>query len=262
LRYTDLYFYYVTVYNAHSENYDRMSKQRGIYLHGKSGNILYYSWKGIPCERMIPANVFQSPVVAAHKNTIGLSTTMGGSIRKMLADVTPYPKSVKMQTAVRVALLKWLKSGPVPSQPPAHIPYISGLSFNEAAVLKKCLHVPFTVTITPQSELSVLIPEHIPATVFTAPQQTDYIIVKLAVACCNIRTGDALQNYSYNISVPYNAEKIPPQTISLPLQMPADCLTIVTAALEYFTNKSGTASLLSDERFRPCQVIGGVVTVS
>lgn len=164
MRYTDLYYYYVTAYNAKSQNYDRMSKQSGIYLHGKSGNILYYSWKGIHCERMIPANVFQSPVVVAHKNANGLSTTMGGSFRKLLADVILYPKSVKMQTAVRVALLKWLKSEPVPSQPPAHIPYISGLSFNEAATLKKCLHVPFTVTTTPQSELSVLIPQLIPAT--------------------------------------------------------------------------------------------------
>ena len=238
-----------------------MSKQRGIYLHGKSGNILYYSWKGIPCERMIPANVFQSPVVIAHKNTIGLSTTMGGSFRKMLADVIPYPKSVKMQTAVRIALLKWLKSGPVPSQPPAHIPYISGFSFNEAATLKKCLHVPFTVTIAQQSELSILIPQLTPASAFTGPPQTDHIIVKLAAAGCNIRTGEALQNYTHHISFPYNTHQIPPQRIPLPMQIPAGSLTIVTVALEYFTYNSGKASLITVERFRPCQVIGGVVTM-
>ena len=32
-----------------------MGKQTGLYVEGKAGNILYYSWKGIPCERMIPA---------------------------------------------------------------------------------------------------------------------------------------------------------------------------------------------------------------
>ena len=239
-----------------------MSKQSGIYLHGKSGNILYYSWKGIPCERMIPANVFQSPVVVAHKNANGLSTTLGGSFRKLLANVIPYPKSVKMQTAVRIALLKWLKSEPVPSQPPAHIPYISDINFNEAAILKKCLHVPFTVTIAPQNQLSILIRQLTPATAFTTPPQTDHIIIKLVAACCNIRTGEAVQNYTHQVSFPYNTVKIPQQAIPLPLQIPADSLTIVTVALEYFTNKSGTASLSLNERFRPSQVIGGVVTVS
>jgi len=72
----------------------------------------------------------------AHGNANGLSTAMGGAFRKLLADVIPFPKSRQMQTA-RLALLKWLKSVPVPSQPPADIAYIGGLSFNEAAVLKK-----------------------------------------------------------------------------------------------------------------------------
>ena len=53
-----------------------MGKQKGLYLHGKSENILYYSWKDVPCQRTIPAVVYQSSAVIAHKNTIGLSTTM------------------------------------------------------------------------------------------------------------------------------------------------------------------------------------------
>jgi hypothetical protein len=238
-----------------------MSKQQGIYLHGKSENILYYSWKGIPCERTIPANVYQSPVVVAHKNANGLSTTMGASFRKLLAGIIPYPKSMQMQTTVRLILLKWLKAGPVSSQPPAGIPDINGLSFNEAITLRKCTHVSFNLTVSMQNELSLQVPQIMPLTDFTAPPQTAYIELKLAAACCGVKTGEAIENYRHNITIPYNATNIPAQSIPLPLQMPVNSITLVTAALDYYTYKNGTTSLNPDERFRPGEVIGGVVNM-
>ena len=235
-----------------------MSKQKGVYLHGKAGNILYYSWKGIACERMIPAHVYQSPAVVAHKNANGLSTTMGGSFRKLLADVIPYPKSMQMQTSVRLAVLKWLKSGPAPLQAPAEIPYISGLSFNEAAILKKCLQVSLTVSVT-EKGLAVQIPGMIPTAEFMPAPGTDHIEIKLAAACCNMDTGEGLQNYTSNITIPYNSENLLAQTVSFPLEIPEGSITIVVVALEYFTVTNGKACLILNDRFRPSQVIGGVV---
>ena len=236
-----------------------MGKQTGLYLNGKSGNILYYSWKEIPCLRTIPANVYQSPVVVAHKNANGLSTTMGASFRRLLADVVPYAKSMRMQTAVRLALLKWLKQVPGPSVPPAKIPFISELSFNEAAILKKCLQVPVTLTQTAPGELAVAIPQMVPVTAFIAPRETAYINIKIAAACCDFSTGEALQNYSTYLTIPYNAVSIPSQAISFSLQTPVSTLTMVAVALNYFTIKNGTSSLITNERFRPSQVIGYVV---
>lgn len=236
-----------------------MGKQQGIYLHGKSGNILYYSWKGIPCERTIPANVYQSPTVVAHKNANGLSTTIGASFRKLLASVIPYPKSMQMQTAVRLALLKWLKAGPVSSRPPAAIPFINGLSFNEATTLRKCTQISFNLTVSMQNELILQVPQMIPLTDFTAPPQTSHIQLKLVAACCNVKTGEAIENYCHNITIPYSATSIPAQAIPFPLQMSVNSITMVTAALDYYTHKNGTTSLNDDERFRPGEVIGGVM---
>ncbi len=237
-----------------------MGKQGGIYIEGKAGNILYYSWKGIPCMRMIPTKVYQSEVVIAHKNANGLSTTMGGSFRRLLADIIPYPKNRQMQSAARLALLKWLKSGPALSQPPAEIPFISGLSFNEAAILNKCLRVPLTVSVTEQNKPVVIIPEITPVMDFTAPPGTGHIELKLAAACCNIHSGDALQNYIHHILIPYTPVSIPGQTISLPLQIPNGSITIVAASLEYYIIGNNKASLLPGEQFRPSEVIGGAVS--
>jgi hypothetical protein len=236
-----------------------MGKQQGLYVEGKQSNILYYSWKGIPCKRTIPSEVYQSPVVVAHKNTNGLSTVMGGSLRKLLAEVIPYPKNVQMQTAVRLALLKWIKRGPVPLQPPEIIPFISKISFNEEAILPNCLRVPLTVSVTVQNEPAVLIPYMKPTTAFIAPPQTNHIQLKIAAASCNIKTGEALQNYTYDMIIPYNSESINSHTIILPLPIPADSLTIVAAALDYFSFNEGTANIIDNERFRPSEVIGGVV---
>ena len=238
-----------------------MGKQEGLYIHGKDRNILYYSWKGIPCMRSIPVNVYQSPAVVAHKTANGLSTTLGASFRKLLAGVIPYSKSMQMQTAVRLALLKWLKAGPVSSQPPAVIPFISGLGFNEATTLKECMHVSCTLSVSMHGELILHVPPMIPVTAFTAPPQTVHIQLKLAVACCNIQTGAALGSYDYNIIIPFNSINIPEQAIPLPLQMPANSVTIVAIALEYYINKNGTISLSPAERFRPAEVTGGVVNV-
>ena len=236
-----------------------MGKQTGLYLNCKSGNILYYSRKGIPCIKTIPANVYQSPVVVAHKNANGLATTMGGSFRRLLADVLPYPKSMRMQTNVRLALLKWLKQGPASSIPPANIPFVSELSFNEAAALKNCLNVLLMLTQTAPGELAVSVPQMVPVTAFTAPRETAYINIKIAAACCDFTTGEALQNYSTHITIPYNAVSIPAQAISFSMQMPVNSLTIVAIALDYFTINNGRPSLITDARCRPSQVIGGVV---
>jgi hypothetical protein len=237
-----------------------MGKQKGVYLHGKDGNILYYSWKGIACERMIPSEVYQSPVVVAHKNANGLSTTMGGSFRKLLAHVIPYPKSMQMQTALRLALLKWLKSISIPTQTPVEMPYISGLSFNEAAMLDKCLQVPLTVSVTGLNELAVLVPEIIPTIALAAPPETDHVQIKFAAACCNMYTGEAQQKVTDNITIPYNSESIPAQTIFLPLEISKGSITILAAALEYFTLTNGKAYLILNDRFRPSEVVfGGVM---
>jgi hypothetical protein len=236
-----------------------MGKQRGMYLHGTSENILYYSWKEIPCKRTIPAIVYQSPVVIAHKNANGLSTTTGASFRKLFAEVVPCPKNMKMQTAVRIALLKWLKGGPVNSEPPVSIPFISGLSFNETSLLKNCLKAPLTLALNAPDEFVLRIPEMIPASAFNAPPGTDHIHLKIAAACCDITTGEALQNYNHYITIPYNSVSIASQAISFSLNMPVNSLTMVVVALDYFTNKNGNLALLSNERFRPSEVIGGVI---
>ena len=238
-----------------------MSKQKGVYLHGKAGNIQYYSWKGIACEKTIPAAVYQSPAVVAHKNANGLATTMGGSFRKLLAEVIPYPKDMQMQTALRLALLKWLKQGPVASTPPQQIPFITGLSFNEKASLKNCLHIPLIPAYT-AGELSLQLPEMIPAISFSAPAGTQYIKLKLAVACCNIATGEALQDHHHTIHIPYNSMSIPSQAVSFPLQPAANSLAIIAVALHYYTNENGRPTLILNERYLPSEITGGVVTTS
>ncbi|KAA9041479.1 hypothetical protein FW778_05490 [Ginsengibacter hankyongi] len=236
-----------------------MGKQKGLYLNAKSGNILYYSWKEIPCIRTIPANVYQSPAVIAHKNANGLSTTMGASFRRLLDGVLPYPKNMEMQTNLRIALLKLLKSGVVNIEPPAAIPFIGGLSFNEASVLSNCMKVPLSITLQSPDEFAVHLPEMVPTLGFNAPPATSHIRLKIAAACCNIATGEALQNYNDAITIPYNAERISAQTKLFSFPMPAGRITMVVIALDYFGNVNGASSLLLNERFRPSRVMGGVI---
>ena len=236
-----------------------MGKQNGLYLHGKSGNILYYSWKEIPCIRTIPANVYQSPVVVAQKQANGLSTSMGGSFRRLLGGALPYPKNMDMQTSLRLALLKLLKSGLVKAEPPQEIPFISGISFNKASVLSNCMKVPLNITLNGPDEFALHLPEIVPLMAFNAPPATAFIQLKIAAACCNIATGEALQNYNEAIIIPYNAETIPAQTKLFSLPMPAGSLTMVVIALEYFTNVHGTPLLVDDERYRPSRVIASVI---
>jgi hypothetical protein len=99
----------------------------------------------------------------------------------------------------------------------------------------------------------------VPTSAFNAPQATNHIRLTIAAGSCNITTGKAIDNYTTNITIPYNAVSIPSLTMPVPLQMPVNSLTIVAAALDYFSNKNGIASLISNERFRPSEVVGGVV---
>lgn len=232
-----------------------MGKQKGMYRHGKEGNILYYSWKGIQCERTIPKIVYQSPVVVAHKTANALATILGGALRKLLTNVIPYPKNMQMQTAVRVALLRWIKQGPVSSDPPHHIPFITGLSFNDRALLKDCLSVIPLLTATAPGELTVWLPEIVPSAAFSAPPGTTHIQLKITAACCNFQTGDAIKSNDQQVLIPFNDESMPDQTFTFTPQMPVSSFTIVVVALDYFSGDH----LIADERFLPCQVIGGVV---
>ena len=247
----DMVLLYLKKYN--------MSKQQGLFVEGNQSNILYYSWKSQPGMRSIPAEIRQSPLLVAHKNSNGLSTVMGSSLRKLLAGIIPYPQDRQMQTAMRLALLKWLRRGPVTSQPPSAVPYISKISFNEEAVLPNCLRVPLAVSIMAQNEVVVQIPYLKPTTAFIAPPQTNHIRLAIAAAGCNIKTGEALQNHILDIHIPYNSEGINSKAVHLPLEIHAGSLTIIAAALNYYRYDSGTATLIDNDRFRPAEVIGGVV---
>jgi hypothetical protein len=129
-------------------------------------------------------------------------------------------KKYGMQTNLRIALLKLLKSGVVNAEPPAAIPFITGLSFNDASMLSNCMKVPLSIIL--QS------PDELPCTSRDLmPPATTHIQLKIAAACCNIATGEALQNYNDVITIPYNAKRIPAQTKLLSLPTPAGSITMV-----------------------------------
>jgi hypothetical protein len=170
--------------------------------------------------------VYQSPEVIAHKIANGLSTAMGASFRRLLGGLLPYPKNMEMQTNLRIALLKLLKSGVVNAEPPAAIPFITGLSFNDASMLSNCMKVPLSIILQSPDELPCTSRKWFPPWDLMPPATT-HIQLKIAAACCNIATGEALQNYNDVITIPYNAKRIPAQTKLLSLPTPAGSITMV-----------------------------------
>jgi len=69
-------------------------------------------------------------------------------------------------------LLKWVKERQLSLQPPGDIiPFPGELSFNEAAVLKRCLSIPLTVTTVQPNKLALQIPGMVPTLTFTAPEE-------------------------------------------------------------------------------------------
>jgi len=122
-----------------------MAKQVNMHFRGRIGNMIYYQWRDIWCIRSMPKKVHQDKKVKAQGKTNGWSTIMGKSLREQVVEALPFPASFQMQTAVRRAFRLWRQHTPLPGEtPPGYLPYLGELSFNEAASLYACLHVPLT----------------------------------------------------------------------------------------------------------------------
>lgn len=237
-----------------------MAKQKEQYIIGKKGNVSYYFWKGVPCIRSIPAKVHQCAEVQANTKVNGASTTMAKSFRNMLERVLPYPRSFDMQTRFRGALRNWLKYSRRSIQPPEAIPYLEQFSFNEASTLKQVLKVPLLLTQPQPDELLLQIPSFIPYESIAAPARTTTVQMTIIAACCDITTALPMGKSETILTIPYAKSAQPAQDISLSLQMPFNSLTLVMVSIRFFISGPGNMQV-TDERWQPTQVVGGVARV-
>ena len=172
----------------------------------------------------------------------------------------PFPASFQMQTAVRRAFRLWRQHTPLPGEtPPGYLPYLGELSFNEAASLYACLHVPLTVTRQSAGEMTLHIPALVPAHNIAAPANTTFVRWKIVAASCAIASAKPMDHFTSVITMPYNTGVVPAADVLLPLKMPKGTVALVVVALEFCKGKEGNLQPITGERYLPSRVVGGVV---
>lgn len=237
-----------------------MGKQKNIQLVGTHANLVCYIMNGIPVMRSRPASVKRSETSKAAAQNFGLANKTEKALRTILAPVLPpVADKKKMRLSFVTAINRWLHTKPLDTVLTTNnIPFVTRFEFNGQSLLTERLRVPLAVSRTPDSKLLLQIPALNPVQSIAAPANSTSIIVTIIAAACNIDTTVATGSFTTQLNIPYTNTSLPAQDIVLDIITAPRCLTVVAAALQYHTNKTGNENAVMNLRWLPVRIVEGV----
>ncbi len=77
----------------------------------------------------------------------------------------------------------------------------------------------------------------------------------IAVSACMLKTGIAVGGGVQRIQVPYNENAITAQALQFKIPLPAGCIVITAAWLQYFVLKNNRISRSENPAFMPAEIL-------
>jgi hypothetical protein len=237
-----------------------MGKQKNIQLSGTYGDVVYYTLNGVAIMRARPAHVARSEASKAAALNFGLANKTGKALRSLLLPILP-PVTDKRKLRINfvTAINRWLNTTPLNNNlPTGALPFISGYEFNERSALAERLRVPLTVTRTADNKFTLHIPAFNPVEAITAPANTITVVCIIMAAACNMDDAVATGSFTTQLTIPYTNALLPAQDMELDISTAPRCLTVVAAALYYYTGTIGNENAVRDLRWLPVGIVEGM----
>lgn len=232
-----------------------MARQRGTYLSGKLGNIIFFTRNGGNFSKQAAEKVHQTEATKASAHSFGVASRVGKTFRQLFEPLLPNPKDREMQGKFAGAITKWLTlnhNNPQPLQ--TNLPFITGFAFNPATSVAERCKLPFTVSNNNVGYTEIQLPDFIPNEAFTAPAHTVAIQLTITVAACTLQTAEETGADTKQLHIVYNNVLIPAQTLQFIVAANTGELLLTAVRIIYVLQNGNTEQRAA---FMPVSVVDG-----
>ena len=232
-----------------------MARQGNMKFIGTVDNLIFYTWKEIPCIRTKPTHVKQTIATVEQSKLFGIASHTGAVLRRLLKPVLPNADDKPMMRRFEQAIVQWLRTGAVNHNGrQTNMPFIIGFEFNEASPLHNRLKQTVTVDVNATNTISVNIPTLQPVQDITAPANTTAVLFTISAATCSLLTDDIADIVTKEMAIAYNDIELPAQKVELPVTVDPGTLTVVLLGLRYVVKGNITTAM----KWLPAGVMGSV----
>ncbi|HEY5406440.1 MAG TPA: hypothetical protein VIJ92_05105 [Ginsengibacter sp.] len=238
-----------------------MARVTDVFMSGTVGNIVLYRRMDKNCARVKREGIQQTAATKIRSENFGIASRVSSHLRKGLYAVIPAPTDRSMQSRFSGAIARWLRLCNVDTLPSCEAaPCITGFQFTGGDAFNDRFRVPIAVSQPETNIITVCVNDFIPVKKIIAPAGTVMIELVVAVAGCMLKTGIPVGGGVQRIQVPYNENEITAQKLQFKIPLPAGCVVITGAWLQYFVLKNNRISRSENAAFMPAGVLNARYT--
>ena len=233
-----------------------MARVTDVFMSGTVGNIVLYRRMDKNCARVKREGIRYTAATKIRSENFGIASRVSGNLRKGLCATIPAPTDRSMQSRFSGAIAKWLRLSDVDTLPYCEAaPYINEFQFTKGDSFSQRFRVPVSVSHPETNLITVNVNDFIPIKKVFAPAGTVMIELVIAVSACMLKTGITAGGGVQRIQVPYNENAITAQALQFKIPLPAGCMAITAAWLQYFVLKNNRISRSENPAFMPAGIL-------
>ena len=239
-----------------------MALQQNPNATGRIANLIYYTWRGIPCIRTMPNKVRQTKATKARAKDFGLAARYSAQWRAVFADLHPLPGDRQVMYRLNNIFMQWLR---VPDQKervkPENCEQLAGFEFNEKSRLKGRVKKYPVVDVSQKDKIVVTMPSLNPVSDIVAFTQTDKLRWTIVVAGINIagrheNDPGLILPLTETFEMDYDRKILSARIIEFPVKFNKGDLIGVGVKLQYLVKEQKRYKALTEERWCPSAMIG------
>jgi len=219
-----------------------MAKREPMLVTGKVGNVIFYTWKGIPCVRSVPRRVRQTKATKQSAKHFGHAVELSQFVRVAFKEVIGNYKDRAIMLRLNTALFHWLRQ----EKPQRELSFV-GFEFDPESELKFKFQKTLECEVGDNGIVKVTIPAFkIPADI-VFPTGAERLQFTIGIVSCDLAHSAILDYNQGKIEIPLQTGETRSKKVELRLTPKGKTINMVAAGLRYLT-KEGDEVLRSRGR--------------
>jgi hypothetical protein len=243
-----------------------MGRAKNLMATGKVGKLIFYEYRGIMCCRTAPGSVRQTAATKKSASQFGLAVKASSCLRDSLSRIFHDTKDKTMFYGFNSALQKWLQEYKANENTYSTGNfYIDDFQFNAAAAMPMLVKKTVRAKFSDTGDITIDVPELIPAVDIIAPAGTAQIHYNARVAGCLFRFGKRSdifdtpgisEKHKTSVVLEYGERPLPQQSLLLNMEPVKSTLIVVVFSIQYAVRESNTLAMVTDKNWWPVSLVG------
>lgn len=235
-----------------------MARQQNIFVTGKLSNMIFYTFNGKPCVRMMPDKVRQTEATRKSASLFGKAASMTSAIRKELRPVYADLPQTSVMQRLNAAMVKYLGSkGALAAGFVQQLEYLALFDFNKDHPLSSRLKVYPEVLFDNKGKMKLSFANRSRKEMITMPSAAGFIQIQLAGIAFTPDKPIEYKSWKYESGI---VPVIDPQDdLSLPFTNRKGQMIIIGASIRYFKSRDQN-TMITQLNWMPSGIVSAVWT--